>query len=112
MQSIQLVGPSRPWRIEERSSKKRRGSLHALEALSRIDAVLERTRTQTGCPYCAPGAGYVIPDDGCPCSRQVTLEDCCESNNSRRDDEYLEMRRAIMENGLEYSYGGTILSVR
>ena len=74
----------------------RSASLHALDALSRIDAVLE-----PGCHYCR-GGRYEIPEGGCDHGRRPV---------SPRD-EYLELRKAALLHGISHHDGGRVLSVR
>ena len=88
-----------------------------LAALSRIDAVLGppnelrraiRDVTTTGCHYCAPGSGYHVPPEGCPCTaRDESLE------KRKANDEWLEMRKLVLEQGIEHSHHhGRVLPVR
>ena len=114
-----LVGPAEPMRrtSAQLGTALPNASLRALEVCSRTDARLEAAgvvlegRTTIGhrgsqCAYCGSGL-YHVPQSGCPaCTTRPST-----THQLARED-WLQLRAEAMRNGIEYSCGGSVLSVK
>lgn len=120
MIGIQLVGPASGKREVAAPTRptELRGSLLAIRALARVDAVLGGwAPVGSGCHYCDNPRLYgAVPSGGCPCkaTRSPGIR-----RASATDDDYFETRRRLLSEreaalryGLSYHPGGAVLSVR
>lgn len=101
-----------PWQTAQPQIERRHrsASLHALAAISRVDAVLEGQVTT----FPSPEPRTKVSENRTPDVSGSELDDALVEMRRKRNDRWLEERRVVRENRIEYSNPASsrILSVR